>query len=97
MSGGANSTLIYPVNVVKSYQQKQISSNRESFFSSCKVFMLYLAYVISEARTRCFLASDWLKFETLPRKFRTLYLYLFIYCPKCYLPSSKFLLDIMLY
>ena len=26
----------------------------------------------SEARTHCFLASDWLKFETLPRKFRTL-------------------------
>ena len=27
----------------------------------------------SEARKQCFLASDWLKFETLPRKFRTLY------------------------
>ena len=26
----------------------------------------------SEARTRCFLASDWLNFETLPRKFRIL-------------------------
>ena len=26
----------------------------------------------SEARKQCFLASDWLKFETLPRKFRTL-------------------------
>ena len=26
----------------------------------------------SEARKHCFLASDWLKFETLPRKFRTL-------------------------
>ena len=23
-------------------------------------------------RTQCFLASDWLKYETLPRKFRTL-------------------------
>ena len=28
----------------------------------------------SEARKGCFLASDWLKYETLPRKFRTLYL-----------------------
>ncbi|KAL5248965.1 hypothetical protein ACHWQZ_G017983 [Mnemiopsis leidyi] len=37
--GGANSTLIYPVNVVKSYQQKQISSSRESFFSSCKTVL----------------------------------------------------------
>ena len=27
----------------------------------------------SEARKQCFLASDWLKFETLPRKFRTLF------------------------
>ena len=27
----------------------------------------------SEARKQCFLASDWLKFETLPRKYRTLY------------------------
>ena len=27
----------------------------------------------SEARKQCFLASDWLKYETLPRKFRTLY------------------------
>ena len=26
----------------------------------------------SEARKQCFLASDWLKYETLPRKFRTL-------------------------
>ena len=26
----------------------------------------------SEARKECFLASDWLKFETLPQKFRTL-------------------------
>ena len=26
----------------------------------------------SKARKQCFLASDWLKFETLPRKFRTL-------------------------
>ena len=26
----------------------------------------------SEARKQCFLASYWLKFETLPRKFRTL-------------------------
>ena len=26
----------------------------------------------TEARTHCFLASDWLKFVTLPRKFRTL-------------------------
>ena len=26
----------------------------------------------SEARKQCFLASDWLKFETLPRQFRTL-------------------------
>ena len=29
-------------------------------------------FIQSEARTHCFLASDWLKFETLPRKFRTL-------------------------
>ena len=28
----------------------------------------------SEARKHCFLASDWLKFETLPRKFRPLLL-----------------------
>ena len=27
----------------------------------------------SEAREHCFLASDWLKSETLPRKYRTLY------------------------
>ena len=27
----------------------------------------------SEARKHCFLASDWLKCETLPRKFRTLF------------------------
>ena len=27
----------------------------------------------SEARQQCFLASDWLKFETLTRKYRTLY------------------------
>ena len=26
----------------------------------------------SEARMHCFLASDWLKCETLPQKFRTL-------------------------
>ena len=26
----------------------------------------------SEARKQCFLASDWLKYKTLPRKFRTL-------------------------
>ena len=26
----------------------------------------------SEARKQCFLASDWLKFETHPRKYRTL-------------------------
>ena len=26
----------------------------------------------SESRKQCFLASDWLKFETLPRKYRTL-------------------------
>ena len=25
-----------------------------------------------EARKHCFLATDWLKFETLPRKYRTL-------------------------
>ena len=28
----------------------------------------------SESRKHSFLASDWLKFETLPRKYRTLYL-----------------------
>ena len=28
----------------------------------------------SDARKHCFLASDWLKYETLPRKFRTLFL-----------------------
>ena len=28
----------------------------------------------SEARKGCFLASDWLKYETLPRKFRTLFI-----------------------
>ena len=28
----------------------------------------------SEARKHCFLSSDWLKFETLPRKYRTLYI-----------------------
>ena len=28
----------------------------------------------SEAREHCFLASDWLKVETLPRKYRTLLL-----------------------
>ena len=32
----------------------------------------------SEARKGCFLASDWLKYETLPRKFRTLLC--FVYC-----------------
>ena len=30
----------------------------------------------SEARKQCVLASDWLKFVTLPRKFRTLFLIL---------------------
>lgn len=34
--GGVNSTIIYPVNVVKSYQQKQISESRETFLTSCK-------------------------------------------------------------
>ena len=29
----------------------------------------------SGARIQCFLASDWLKYETLPRKFRSLYFY----------------------
>ena len=35
----------------------------------------------SKARKRCFLAFDWLKFETLPRKYRTLYFTLFSLSP----------------
>lgn len=34
--GGLNSTLIYPVNVVKSHQQKQISNKPDSFIRSFK-------------------------------------------------------------
>lgn len=44
--GGANSTLIYPVNVVKSYQQKQISSNRESLLTSCKKVLVERDYKV---------------------------------------------------
>ena len=32
----------------------------------------YYNFDQSEARKHCFLATDWLKFETLPRKYRTL-------------------------
>ena len=47
----------------------------------------------SEARKHCFLASDWLKCKTLPRKFRTLWLLKIVggilatwfRCPKIYL------------
>ena len=37
----------------------------------------------SEARKQCFLASDWLKFEALPRKYRTLYF------PMIYITPSR--------
>ena len=35
-----------------------------------------LNFIQSEARMHSFLASDWLKFGTLPQKYRTLYFYL---------------------
>lgn len=42
--GGVNSTLIYPVNVVKSYQQKQIALGPESFVTSCKKVLIERDY-----------------------------------------------------
>ena len=44
-------------------------NNRERYFRG-RVSNLYQ----SKARMHCFLASDWLKFETLPRKYCTPYI-----------------------
>ena len=49
---------------------------RVSFYSDGKRVRYFRGRVSnfnqSEARKHCFLASDWLTFETLPRKYRTL-------------------------
>eukprot|EP00116_Pleurobrachia_bachei_P004847 sb/3465109/ len=45
-SGGLNSSLIYPVNVVKSYQQKQMTRQNQSLISSCKAVLAERDYKI---------------------------------------------------
>ena len=66
--------LIYLLTLVKSFIVKYMVS----FHIPCYRVRYFRGRVSnidqSEASKRCFLASDWLKFVTLPRKYRTLLL-----------------------
>ena len=73
--------LQYPPELEKRYTVKETIGSGKSDLTFPTVYSVYRVrnfrgrvshFNQSEARKQCFLASDWLKYETLPRKFRTL-------------------------